>query len=32
MCRMGSHTTVGKSGEAVQMKGEPIPQKSNCCG
>ncbi|KAK7331558.1 hypothetical protein VNO80_28294 [Phaseolus coccineus] len=30
--KMGSHATVGKSTEAVQMKGEPIPQKSNCCG
>ena len=30
--KMGSQTTAGKSAETVQMKGQPIPQKSNCCG
>jgi len=29
---MGSQTAVGKSAEAVQIKGQPIPQNSNCCG
>lgn len=29
--KMGSQTTGGKSAETVQMKGQPIPQKSNCC-
>ncbi|KAG4385795.1 hypothetical protein GLYMA_12G165301v4 [Glycine max] len=29
--KMGSQTTTGKSAESVQMKGQPIPQKSNCC-
>ncbi|XP_017436284.1 ras-related protein RABD1-like isoform X2 [Vigna angularis] len=30
--KMGSQTAVGKSAEAVQIKGQPIPQNSNCCG
>ncbi|PNX96050.1 ras-related protein RABD1-like [Trifolium pratense] len=30
--KMGSQPTGSKSSESVQMKGQPIPQKTNCCG
>ncbi|KAF3450377.1 hypothetical protein FNV43_RR06457 [Rhamnella rubrinervis] len=30
--RMGSQPTAAKSTGTVQMKGQPIEQKSNCCG
>lgn len=30
--KMGSHPSGDKKSETVQMKGQPIQQKSNCCG
>jgi hypothetical protein len=32
LCRMGNQPTANKSTGAVEMKGQPIQQKSNCCG
>ena len=32
LCRMGNQPTANKSTRTVEMKGQPIEQKSNCCG